>query len=264
MELNVLETTERSTETTIQSVQRAIALLRSFEGDDTELSVTDLSKRLGLHKSTVSRLLSTLQRDNFVDRNPETGKYHLGWGVVTLAGAALARLDWRQIVHPHLATLAHKTKETTNVTVLSGRECINVDGVPSPNAIQYVGQIGRRTPLHCTSTGRVLLAHLAPERRTYYLPHPLPQYTNKTIVDNNLLTQELETVCLQGYAIVNEEFQEGLTAVAAPIFDHSGRAFAAIAVSGPSYRMASTGFETLADTVRMTAQLITKQLGWKP
>jgi IclR family acetate operon transcriptional repressor len=257
----VLQTTESSAENTIQSVRRAITLLKSFNSDMAELSVTDLSKQLGLHKSTVSRLLTTLQHEHFVDRNPETGKYRLGWGIVTLAGAALARLDWRQIVHPHLITLTRQTNETTNVTILSGCECINVDGVPSPNAIQYVGQIGRRTPLHCTSTGRVLLAHLPPEIRAHYLPHPLPRCTQKTIVDDQLFTRELERVLMQGYAIVNEEFQEGLAAVAAPIFDHTGRAFAAIAISGPSYRMTVSNFDTLATAVKDTALAITEQLG---
>ena len=189
---------------TIQSVQRAAALLWSFAGADTELGVTTLSKQLGLHKSTVSRLLATLQQEGFVEQNPETGKYHLGWGVVTLAGVVLERLDLRQLVHPYLVELAQKTQETTNLTVLDGLSCINIDGVPSPHPIQYVGRIGRRTPTYCTSTGKVLLAYLTVDDRADYLPQSLTRYTNKTIVDRQALDAELEKVKAQGIAISEE------------------------------------------------------------
>jgi DNA-binding IclR family transcriptional regulator len=258
-----LQARKSSTSATIQSVQRASALLWSFTGADTELGVTSLSKQLGLHKSTVSRLLATLQQEGFVEQNPETGKYHLGWGVVTLAGVALERLDVRQLVHPHLVELAQRTQETTNLTVLDGPRCINIDGVPSPHPIQYVGRIGRRTPTYCTSTGKVLLAHLAADKRGDYLPQSLTRYTNKTIVDFYALEAELEKVKAQGFAISDEELQEGLTAVAAPIFNHNSEVIAAIAVSGLTYRIGSAETQRLVAAVKQTAQIVSNQLGWR-
>jgi DNA-binding IclR family transcriptional regulator len=237
--------------------------LWSFVGADTELGVTSLSKQLGLHKSTVSRLLATLQQEGFVEQNPETGKYHLGWGVVTLAGVVLERLDLRQLVHPHLVELAHKTRETTNLTVLDGPSCINIDGVPSPHPIQYVGRIGRRTPTHCTSTGKVLLAYLAADKRGDYLPRSLTRYTSKTIVDFQALEAELEKVRAQGFAISDEELQEGLTAVAAPILNHDSQAIAAIAVSGLTYRVGPADIQRLVAAVKQTAETVSNQLGWR-
>lgn len=249
-------------EPTIQSVQRAAALLRNFAAADSELGVTALSRELGLHKSTVSRLLATLQQEGLVERNPATGKYYLGWGVITLAGAALERLNWPQVAHPHLVELTQRTGETSNITVLSGRECINIDGVPSPQPIQYVGRIGTRTPLHATSTGKVLLAHRPPEQRRDLLPDPLPQFTPHTFTNFTALKQELDAVQARGYATGNEELREGLTAVAAPIFDHNGQAIAAIAVSGPSYRITEQ-LEPLAEAVQQTARTISAQLGYR-
>ncbi len=248
------------TESVIQSVQRAVALLRNVAAADADISVTALSRQLGLHKSTVSRLLATLHQEGLVERNPATGKYHLGWGVVTLAGAALERLSWPQVAHPHLVQLAQRTDETSNITVLSGRECINIDGVASPQPIQYVGRIGARTPLHATSTGKVLLAHLPTDQRRALLPDPLPRFTPHTLTNFTALTQELDAVQARGYAIGNEELREGLAAVAAPIFDHSGQVIAAIAVSGPSYRITAQ-LEPLAEAVQQTARAISAQLG---
>ena len=141
--------------------------------------------------------------------------------------------------------------------------CINVDGVPSPHPIQYVGRIGRRTPTYCTSTGKVLLAYIPPDKRCDYLPQSLTQYTKKTIVDLKTLDEELEKVRAQGFAISDEELQEGLTAVAAPIFDHGGQAIAAIAVSGLTYRIGSADIQRLTAAVRHTAETVSYQLGWR-
>src|SRR5215510_6642043 len=113
----------------IQSVQRAAAILRSFTRIDTELGVTTLSEQLGLHKSTVSRLLSTLQQEGLVEQNPENSKYHLGLGLVTLAGIVLERLSLPQVAQPYLSSLAEAVQETVNIAVLDGQESMNIGGV---------------------------------------------------------------------------------------------------------------------------------------
>lgn len=248
--------------TTIQSVQRAAAILQSFTKVDSELGVTTLSEQLGLHKSTISRLLSTLQQENLIEQNPETGKYRLGLGLVTLAGIVLDRIDLREIAYPYSVTLAELTQETVNVVVLSNGECMNIGGVDSPKPIQYIGRIGRRTPAHCTSAGKVLLAYLSPEKRREVLPFNLPGFTNKTIVDPQRLTQVLNQVRGQGYAITHEEHQEGLSAIAAPIRDHAANVVAAITVSGPTYRLAPAEITRFIEPVTDTAHLISSQLGY--
>ena len=247
---------------TIQSVQRAAAILQSFTKIDAELSVTTLSEQLGLHKSTVSRLLSTLQQEDLVEQNPETGKYRLGLGLVTLAGIVLDRIDLREIAYPYSVTLAELTQETVNVVVLSSGECMNIGGVDSPKPIQYIGRIGRRTPLHCTSAGKVLLAYMSPEKRHEILPHNLPGFTTKTIIDYQHLTQVLNQIQAQGYAITHEEHQEGLSAIAAPIRNHAAQVIAALTVSGPTYRLASAEINRFIEPVTDTARLISSRLGY--
>jgi len=252
---------KRSTDSAIQSVQRAATILRSFTEAEAELGVTTLSERLGLHKSTVSRLLSTLQQEGFVEQDAETGKYRLGLGLVSLAGFALEHIDLRRLAQPHLNTLAELTQETINVTILDGNECVNIERVASPRLIRYVGSVGRRTPLHCTSTGKVLLAHMTPQERQVILPKTLTRYTEKTIVDHQVLEEALAQVRAQGYAVAREEFQEDLTAIAAPICNHLGRVIATVSVSGPTYRMESNKIEVFVNPLREAARKISTQLG---
>lgn len=252
---------KRSSNSGIQSVQRAATILRSFTEAEAELGVTTLSERLGLHKSTVSRLLSTLLQEGFVEQNSETGKYRLGLGLVSLAGYALEHIDLRRIAHPHLTSLAELTQETINVTVLDGSECVNIERVASPRLIRYVGSMGRRTPLHCTSTGKVLLAYMTPLERDAVLPKKLTRYTDKTIVDRRVLEEALVQIRAQGYAIAREEFEEDLTAIAAPICNHLGRVVATVSISGPTYRLEADKIRTYVEPLHETARRISVQLG---
>ena len=116
----------------IQSIQRAAAIMRCFTESEPELSVMEISRRLDLHKSTVSRMLATLQHEGLVEQNPESGKYRLGLGLISLAGVALGRLNARAAAQPYLTELVEATQETVNVTVLDGRECVNIERAFSP------------------------------------------------------------------------------------------------------------------------------------
>jgi DNA-binding IclR family transcriptional regulator len=252
---------KRSADSAIQSVQRAATILRSFTETEAELGVTALSERLGLHKSTVSRLLSTLQQEGFVEQDLETGKYRLGLGLVSLAGYALEHIDLRRVAQPFLAALAELTQETINVTVLDGSECVNIERVASPRLIRYVGSLGRRTPLHCTSTGKVLLAYMTTPEREAILPKKLTRYTDKTIIDRQVLEEVLVGVRAQGYAVAREEFEEDLTAMAVPICNHLGRVAATVSISGPTYRLEPEKLLSFVEPLRETARKISMQLG---
>jgi DNA-binding IclR family transcriptional regulator len=225
------------------------------------LGVIHLSKQLDLHKSTVSRLLSTLEQEGFVEKNSETEKYRLGLELVTLAGIALEQVDLREVAAPYLSQLAELTQETVNIVVLSGSECMNIDGAASPRPIRYVGRIGRRTPCHCTAAGKVLLAYLSPATQQQILPNPLTRFTEKTVVDIETLIQDLATIQKNGYTITHEEHQEDLSAVAAPIFDHTEQVIAAVTVSGPTYRMGPGEIEALVEPVLDIAREISIKLG---
>jgi DNA-binding IclR family transcriptional regulator len=222
----------------------------------------EISRRLGLHKSTVSRILSTLEHEGLVNQNPQSGKYRLGLGLISLAGVALGRLDVRGAAQPYLHHLVEVTQETINVTVLDGNECVNVERVASPKPIRYVGWIGRRTPLHCTAAGKVILAYTPPEQRHSLLPARLPRYTKYTITDKTVLEGILAQVCRNGYATAQEEFEEEFSAIAAPILNHRCEVVGAIAVSGPTYRLSSEQFESFVELLLETSRKVSAELGF--
>jgi DNA-binding IclR family transcriptional regulator len=247
----------------IQSIQRAAEILRSFTEAEPELGVVELGKRLNLHKSTVSRILSTLQEEGLVSQNGETGKYRLGIGLISLAGVALGRLNVRGVSQPHLNNLVEVSQETVNVVVLDGKECVNIERVASPKPIRYVGWIGRRMPLHCTAAGKALLAYLPPEQQEAIFFVPLTKYTEKTITNLVQLKSELTDVCRQGYAIAHEEFEEEYSAVAAPVFTHSGKVAGVISLSGPTYRLGPGQIENFIEPLLETAHKASADMGYR-
>ncbi len=252
--------TEKSS-STVQTVKRISRILRSFTETEADLGVMQISRDTGLHKSTTSRLLSALHQEGFVEKNAETGKYRLGLGLVTLAGAVLERQNLRQAAQEYLRALAELTQETINISILDGDECINIETVRSPKSIRYAGQLGRRTPLHCTSTGKVLLTHLPPEQRQELLSQSLDAYTQHTVTDPIALRVALVEICDQEYALSNEEFEQGLVAIAAPIRDLTGEVIAALSISGPTYRMNTDSIDAFIPPLIEAAQNISRQLG---
>lgn len=247
----------------VQSIERAAAILRSFNEAEPELGVTELSQRLGLHKSTVSRIIATLQQEGLVGQNAETGKYRLGVGLVSLAGVALGRINVRGAAQPHLDELVRETRETVTVDILDGNVCLIVEQKESPQPVRYVSWIGRRFPLHCTASGKVLLAALTESERQSRLTFPLQKYTNNTITSYEVLRDSLEETTTKGYAIVLEEFEAGFGAISAPIFDHAGQVVAALAISAPSFRLSKTKFNRFAPCLQRTTAAISAELGYR-
>ena len=236
--------------------------MRSFTETEPELSVMELSRQLSLHKSTVSRMLSTLQHEGLVDQNRETGKYRLGLGLIGLAGVALGRLNARAAAQPYLKQLAEETEETVNVLVRDSHECVVIERSNSPQPIRYIGWIGKRSPLHCTASGKVLLAFMKPEERTAVLPDPLYAYTSNTITSWPRLELSLAQVCRDGYCVVHEEYEEGFSSLAAPIFNHHGEIVGTIAISGPTYRLEDRTISSFVAPLLQTTNKVSTDLGY--
>src|SRR5213593_2799218 len=156
----------------LQSVTRALHALELI-GEAGELGVTELGRRLEVHKATASRLASTLADRGLIERDPLSDKYRLGFGLIRLAGAAMAGLDLVSTARPILEDLADRTRETVNLGVLSGDGVVYIDQITGTRSIVAVSWVGRRTPLHCTSNGKVLLAWLDDEERDRVLSRPL-------------------------------------------------------------------------------------------
>ena len=249
-----------------QAVRKAVALLKAFSHDQPELSVAELSRRLGIHKSTVSRLLGALELEGLVERNPETGRYRLGTELIVLAGQVVGHADLRLLAKPYLDALASRYGETANLVVLYHDSALNIEqSVPAERQIKDIGWVGKRTPLHATSPGKVLLAFLPAEERAALLARlRLHRYTPRTITERAELEQKLERVRRQGYALAQEELEEGLNSAAAPVRDRSGRVCAAISLSGPAYRVTAERLPEIAAELMETAEQISRRLGYVP
>jgi len=244
----------------IRSVSKAMQVLRQLE-DGGDLGVTELSRRLRVHKSTISRLLATLERHGVVSRNPETDRFGLGPALISLAGAALQRIDLRTSAREHLARLAQETRETVNLAILDGDQVVNVEKLPSAHYIRDIGWIGRRSPLHCTATGKALIAHLGRVELRRLLGARLKRFTPQTICEWPALDRELADVRRMGYALGQEELEPGLVAIAAPIRGLGGRVAGAVSVSGPSFRMSPAAIAAYALHVVAAAAAISRGLG---
>jgi len=245
----------------VQSVGRAIGILELLAGEG-ELGVTELGRRLGVHKATASRLLSTLAERGLVERNPVSDKYRLGFGLIHLAGAALAGLDLVQQARPILEELAERTRETVNLAVLDAGSVVHVDQIAGARSVVSVSWVGRRSPVHATSNGKVLLAFLADDERDRLLAGALDRLTANTIVEPERLRAQLVEVRTRGYAQAIEELEEGLNAVAAPIRRTEGDVVAAVSVSGPAFRMRPMELPRIAQLTLDAAGAISRRLGY--
>ena len=245
----------------VQSLDRALEILRLL-GTEPEMRVTDLARRLEVHKSTVFRLLATLQQHGLVEQNPSTERYRLGYGLVRLAGSVVAELDLARASRPVLEELAARSGETVNLAILQGDQVVNIDQIAAPNLVVNVNWVGKQTPLHATSNGKVLLAHLPDDERGRLLSRSLPRLTSRTITDARTLEKQLRRAREDGYAFTLEELELGLNAVAAPVHGADGRVMAAVSVAGPSYRVTPQRLADLGEMTREAASAISRRLGY--
>jgi DNA-binding IclR family transcriptional regulator len=241
----------------VQAVDRALQVLLAFGAGDGELGVTELASRVGVHKSTASRLAATLARRGFLERAPGGDLFRLGPEVGRLGLLARGDRDLVLLARPAMERLAHETGETVNLAVLDGEEAVNVAQVEGRHIVGVGSWTGRRTDLHSTANGKALLAFSG---RTPPAG-PLARHTAATITRARALARELEAVRQRGYATAVGELEDGLHAVAAPVLDTAGRCRAALSVSGPSYRMASSRLAGLGATCRRAADEIGRLLG---
>ncbi len=249
----------------VQAVRRAIAILKAFSSDEPELGVAELSRRLNLPKSTVSRLLATLEEEGLVAQDPDTGLYRLGVELIRLANNVHIYTDLRRIARPYMRRLAVDVGESVSIAVLQGQDVINLDVfVPPGHLIKRVGWAGRQMPAYATAAGRAILAFLPREERLHYLEGPFHPLTPRTITDPKRLRVELQRIHAQGYATAFEELEEGLHAISAPIFNYEGRVIASISVSGPGYRLTRTRIREIAPKVVETAMKISAEMGYRP
>lgn len=247
----------------VQSVDRALQILEILarQGD---AGVSQIAEEMGVHKSTASRLVGSLLGRELVRQNSERGKYQLGFGILRLASSVPGRLSVVREASEVLESLAAQYKETVNLAVLRSNFAVNVDQAMGPSSLATYDWVGSLTPLHATSSGKVLLAALPTgERDTIFKTVGLPARTPRTITNRAQLEKQLLDVARQGYAVVHEEFEIGLTAVAVPVFNHLGIVIAAVSISGPAFRFTPEDQPGLIDGLREAGMAISTKMGFQ-
>ena len=247
----------------LSTVRNAARLLKVFRSREADLGVSELARRLGLGKSTVHRMLTTLVAEGLIEQNPRTGGYRLGIVMFELGEAVRVHMDLHAAVGPVLGELRAQTGESSQVGVLDGHEVVYVDRLESAHSLRLFTETGRRVPVHCTSSGKVLLAHLPEARRQVVLrAAPFTALTPHTITDRSQFAAELERVLRRGWAEAVNEREIGVASIAAPVRDISGEVIAAISIGVPLARCSVMALRRLAPVIMEAAEAASRRLGW--
>jgi IclR family KDG regulon transcriptional repressor len=248
----------------IQAVDHALDLLEQFHDEVDELGVTELSKRLKLHKNNVFRLLATLESRGYIEQNRVTENYRLGLKTLELGQTFIKQMGLLRQSRPVLESLVKECNETTYVAILKDFHIVYLDVVETDLTVRVVPRVGSRLPAYCTAAGKIQLAYMTDEELDNYLPtKELKRFTPKTITDRDQFKNHLKKIAEQGYAIDNEELDIGVCCVGAPIRDYTRRIIGAISVSGPSMRFSPERMEKeLIPLVLKAGEDISTKLGF--
>ena len=242
----------------VAAVERAFTVLDAL-ADGGELGTNEIARRTGINASTVSRLLATLGSGRFVEHVPETGRYRLSLRLIELGNAVLGRLDLRTLARPHLQALVRETGETATLSAPGEHDAITVDFAHSSSVVQSVAQLGRPSIGHATAAGKVMLAFGDVE-----LPaEPFTSFTPRTITTRERLIEELERVRSRGFAEAREEREEGLSAIAAPVWDGRGDFVGIIGVQGPASRFDARAMRDAVAVLLDHSVAVSTALGWR-
>jgi DNA-binding IclR family transcriptional regulator len=253
------------TDGTLSSVRNSVRLLKAFLSREEELGVSELARRLGLAKSNVHRLLSTLVAEGMIERSPHTGGYRLGIVVFELGEAVRVHLDLHAAAGPVLASLRAETGESSQVGVLDGDEVVYVDRLESSHTLRLFTETGRRVPVHATSSGKVLLA-FAPEheQEAYLRRAELSRLTPDTITDPVAFRATLDAVRTHGWAEAANEREVGVASIAAPIRNRHGTVVAAISIGSPIARFEAPARRQYSHTILEAGEAVSRRLGFAP
>ncbi|MDU0460646.1 MAG: IclR family transcriptional regulator [Geobacteraceae bacterium] len=249
----------------IQAVSHALDLLEQFHGEVDELGVTELSKRLKLHKNNVFRLLATLESRGYIEQNRVTENYRLGLKTLELGQTFIKQMGLLRQSKPVLEALVQECNETTYVSILKDYHIIYLDVVETGMTVRVVPRVGSRLPAYCTAAGKIQIAYMNDEELESYLPgKELQRYTTHTITDRDTLKKQLKVIAEQGYAIDNEELDIGVRCVSAPIRDYTRRIIGAVSISGPSMRFSEERMkDELVPLVKKAGEEISSKLGFQ-
>jgi len=248
----------------VQVLDRALAALAALSNSSSECSLAELCPALGLHKSTTHRLMMVLEQHRLVVKNPDTGRYRLGLRLYELGSRAIDGLDLRGKVRPHLDRLQERFGETVFFCILDEGQVFYVEKVESQRSVRTACMVGSRAPAYCTAVGKAMLSEL-PEAEVVTITKKsgLKSITANTITTSTRLKAELKEIRSRGYAIDDEEKEEGLRCVGAVVRTHSRKLSAAMSISGPAFRMTKERIPEVGQALMQAAGDLSAELGYQ-
>jgi IclR family KDG regulon transcriptional repressor len=253
----------------IQTVSHALRLLEEFRAED-ELGVTELSRRLNLHKNNVFRLLATLEQRGYIEQSSANERYRLGAKCLELGETFCRSHSLLDQARPILEELSQEVGETVHLAQMTAFEVVHVDAHVHQQPILTPSRVGQRLPVHCTALGKILLGSATEQSRQAYdqtvvAGRELAPRTPDTIVDPIKFFDQVRTSAGQGFAIDVDECEEGLSCAAGAVYDRTGVAVAALSVSGPSFRLnADALIRSIVPKVTASADRLSRDLGYSP
>jgi IclR family transcriptional regulator, KDG regulon repressor len=228
----------------VKSLARGLQLLENLAESEEGLGVSDLARKYNVDKSSISRMMQTLEKYGFAERDKKGRKYILGPQVVRLSRMLLLKTPLRDTAKSYLKELVEQTGECAHLAILTQNQAMYIDQEESLSALRVATGIGTLAPLHCTALGKVFLTFSGAP-----INSSLNAYTIRTITNRTILEMQLDTVRKNGYAVDDEEYNEGVRCIAVPVYDFRGKCVAAVGISGPTSRLALERLYTYAQIV---------------
>ncbi|MGH2558762.1 MAG: IclR family transcriptional regulator [Thermomicrobiales bacterium] len=248
---------------TLSTLDKGLRILELLAEEDSRhgLTLTEIGRALGMHRSTLFRFLATLRPRGYLERDPVSDRYRLGARVLTLSGAFLDALDIRDVARPELEMLCDETQELVHLATLDHDDVVTIERIEGRQPVSLQTGIGERRPAYCTASGKAILAYLPTEKLDSVLAQGMPAYTSRTITSPMRMREHLARVRTRGYAVDDEERIEGVRCVASPVFGHDGEVVAAVSVAAPSHRASDERLSQIGARCRVAADAVSRRLG---
>jgi IclR family transcriptional regulator, KDG regulon repressor len=246
----------------VRAVDRALDILLCFTREEPARSLTQIAESIRMSKTTVHRLLATLENKRFITRDKVTGFYRLGFRFIEMASLVLQDVELHRWALPYLQRLSTEFGETVDLSILDGSHVIYLEVIESPQRVKLAAAVGQRLPAFYTASGKALLAYLPEEMVEKIIADNLAESSDNESASIPDRIANLRATAERGYAISEQEYEEDINAVAAPIFDKDHHPIASIAIVGPSFRLTKDRLPALGESLRRISQEISSEVGF--
>lgn len=247
----------------VRAVERAIQILDCFDDENPERGISEIAQAVDLHKATTHRIVTTLVNHGYLERGDDDQRYRLGLRLAGLGFKVIRRMDLRREAIPYMTQLVEQWDEICDLSAFDQGRVFYVEVLRGSHALTVSAAIGQRLPAHCTASGKLFLAQMPPGELDAFLRTPLRAYTKKTITSPDELRLQLEIIRQLGYSVDDEELEDGIRAVAAPIWNREGTMVAAMSIPGPTNRITQDRIPELASSLVEATKAISHRLGWQ-